>query len=394
MGGVGLEGKIAKRALEVTRSPFQVIAEYARGLKLKDAIFLNVGEPDFTTPKHIIEAAKKALDEGFTHYSTDRGFPELRETIAEKLRKEKRIDVNPADGIIVTAGGAEANWVALMALVNPGDEVLIPSPYYPPFSTVVRLAGGAPIPVPLREELGFAWDPEDLEKRVTKKTKILLVNSPNNPTGGVQDEECIKALAEIAQAHDLIVVSDEVYEAFIYDEEKPHSIAAIPGMEERTIVTNSFSKTYAMTGWRVGFVAGRPEFISQMLKIHYATAICASAIAQRAAIAALTGPQDCVREMTGEYDLRRKIIVDGLNKIHGFKCTMPKGAFYVFPNIKGFGMPSEEFAKFLVKEARVVTVNGSAFGPDGEGYLRISYAASTENIKEALKRIKEAAERI
>jgi len=394
VGSAALERKIAKRALEVTRSPFQVIAEYARSLKLKDAIFLNVGEPDFTTPKHIIEAAKRALDEGFTHYSADRGFPELRQAIAEKLHKERGIDVNPADEVIVTAGGAEANWVTLMALVNPGDEVLIPSPYYPPFSIVVHLAGGVPVPVPLREELGFAWDPEDVKRKVTTKTKILLVNSPNNPTGGVLDEECIKALAETAQEHDLIVVSDEVYEAFIYDGKKAHSIASIPGMEERTIVTNSFSKTYAMTGWRVGFAAGRSEFISQMLKVHYATAICASAIAQRAAIAALTGPQDCVREMTAEYDRRRQIIVDGLNKIPGFKCAMPKGAFYVFPNIKEFRMPSEDFAKFLVKEARVVTVNGSAFGPDGEGYLRISYAASAEDIKEALERIKEATERL
>ena len=389
-----MESKIAKRALEVTRSPFQVIAEYARDLKLKDAIFLNVGEPDFTTPKHIIEAAKRALDEGFTHYSTDRGLPELRQVIAEKLRKERGIEVDPADEVIVTAGGAEANWVTLMALVNPGDEVLIPSPYYPPFSTVVRLAGGVPVPVPFREELGFAWDPEDVEKRVTKKTKILFVNSPNNPTGGILDGDCIKALAEIVQEHDLIVVSDEVYEAFIYDAGKPQSIASIPGMEERTIVTNSFSKTYAMTGWRVGFAAGRSEFISQMLKIHYATTICASAIAQRAAITALTGPQDCVREMTAEYVKRRRIIVDGLNKIPRFKCAMPKGAFYVFPNIKGFRRSSEDFAKFLVKEARVVTVNGSAFGPDGEGHLRISYATSTENIEAALERIKEATARL
>lgn len=394
MGGVDLEGKIAKRALEVTRSPFQVIAEYARGLKLKDAIFLNVGEPDFTTPKHIIEAAKRALDEGFTHYSADRGFLELRQAIAEKLRRERGLEVDPADEVIVTAGGAEANWVTLMTLVNPGDEVLIPSPYYPPFNTVVRLAGGVPVPVPLREELGFAWDPEDVEKRVTEKTKILLVNSPNNPTGGVQDEECIRALAEIAQEHDLIVVSDEVYEAFIYDGEKVHSIASIRGMGERTIVTNSFSKTYAMTGWRVGFAAGRSEFISQMLKVHYATAVCASAIAQRAAIAALIGSQNCVRKMTAEYDRRRKLIVDGLSEIPRFNCAMPNGAFYVFPNISEFNMPSEDFAKFLVKEARVVTVNGSAFGSDGEGYLRVSYAASKENIKEALERIKEATERL
>lgn len=388
-----MEGKIAKRVADVTRSPFQIISEYARSLKLKDTIFLNIGEPDFVTPKHIVEAAKRALDEGFTHYSTDRGFPELRQAIAEKL-KESGIDVDPADGVIVTAGGAEANWITLMALVNPGDEVLIPSPYYPPFNTVVRLAGGVPVSIPLGEELGFVWDPTDVDKRVTGKTKILLVNSPNNPTGGVLDEDCIKALAEIAQAHDLLVLSDEVYEAFSYDGEKPSSIASIPGMGERTIVTNSFSKTYAMTGWRVGFVAGRSEFISQMLKLHYVTAICASAIAQRAAIAALTGPQDCVREMTAEYARRRKIIVDGLNKIPRFKCAMPKGAFYVFPNITGFRMPSEGFAKFLVKEARVVTVNGSAFGPDGEGHLRISYAASKETIKEALERIKEATERL
>lgn len=389
-----MEEKIAKRALEVTRSPFQVIAEYAKSLKLKDPIFFNVGEPDFTTPNHIIEAAKKALDGGYTHYSADRGLPELRQLIAEKLRKERGFEVDPDVEVVITAGGSEANWVTLMTLVNPGDEVLIPSPYYPPFNIVVRLAGGVPVLVSQREERGFTWNPEEVEEKITKKTKVLLINSPNNPTGGVLDKQCIKRLAEIAQEHDLIVISDEVYEAFVYGDEKLSSVAAIPGMEERTIITNSFSKTYAMTGWRIGFIAGKSELISQMLKVHYATIICASTIAQMAAIAAYLGPQDCVKDMTAEYYRRRKLIVDGLSNISGFKCIMPRGAFYAFPNIEQFGMSSEEFAKYLVREARVITAPGSAFGPEGEGHLRISYAASMENINEALSRIKEATDKL
>jgi aminotransferase len=385
---------IAKRVKEVERSPFYTIADYARSLNIKDIIFLNVGEPDFTTPQHIIKAAKKALDEGFTHYSGDKGLLELRQLIAEKLRKERELEVDPAEGVIITSGGGEANWAALMSLINPGDEVLIPSPYYPPYNTTVRLAGGVPVPVPLKEELGFEWDPEDLERRITQNTKLIIVCSPDNPTGGVLSEKCIRELARAAQEHDLLVLSDEVYEAFLYDNKKFCSIASIPGMEERTIITNSFSKTYAMTGWRVGFIAGSSEIISNALKVHYATTICASTISQKAAIAALIGPQNCVKEMASEYDARRKIIVEGLNKIAGFKCNMPKGAFYVFPNIKEFKMSSEAFAKHLVKEARVVTVNGSAFGPDGEGYLRISYAASQKNILNALDRISEATEKL
>jgi len=392
--GLKLKSKIAKRVQEVERSPFYAITDYARNLNLKDAIFLNVGEPDFTTPKHIIEAAKKALDEGFTHYSGDKGLLELRQLIAEKLRKERRLEVDPAEGVIITSGGGEANWTTLMSLINPGDEVIIPSPYYPPYNTTVRLAGGVPVPVPLKEELGFEWDPEDVERRITKKTKLIIVCSPDNPTGGVLSEKCIRELARIAQDHDLLVLSDEVYEAFFYGKEKFCSIASVQGMEERTIITNSFSKTYAMTGWRVGFVAGSSDIISNVLKVHYATTICASTISQKAAIAALTGPQSCVKEMAAEYDKRRKIIVEGLNKIPGFKCSIPKGAFYAFPNIKEFEMPSEKFAKYLVKEARVVTVNGSAFGQDGEGYLRISYAAYSKNIVEALDRIREATEKL
>ncbi len=385
---------LSKKVYEAERSPFYAITDYARGLNLKDVIFLNVGEPDFTTPKHIIEAAKKALDEGFTHYSGDKGLLELRQLIAEKLRNERKFEVDPAEGVVITSGGGEANWAALMSLINPGDEVLIPSPYYPPYNTSVRLAGGVPVPVPLKEELGFEWDPMDVERRITDKTKLIIVCSPNNPTGGVLGKKCITELARIAQEHDLLVLSDEVYEAFLYDNEKFCSIASIPGMEGRTIITNSFSKTYAMTGWRVGFIAGNSEIISNALKVHYATTVCASTISQKAAIAALTGPQNCVKEMAAEYDMRRKITVDGLNKIAGFKCNMPKGAFYVFPNIKQFKMSSEAFAKYLVKEARVVVVNGSAFGPDGEGFCRVSYAASKRNIVNALERIAKATEQL
>ncbi|MFQ6076780.1 MAG: pyridoxal phosphate-dependent aminotransferase [Candidatus Bathyarchaeia archaeon] len=384
--------RIATRAREIERSLSYVISEAAR--RHKDAIFLTVGEPDFVTPKHILEAGKEALDQGFTHYTGDKGYRPLRELIAQTLKREKGLDVDPDGGVIITDGGSEANFAVIMATVDPGDEVLIPSPYYQPYYTQVRLAGGVPQYMRLREELDFMPDPEEVEGLVTDRTRLMLVNSPSNPTGSVYSRECLEALAKIAVRHDLVVLSDEVYERLVYDDARHYSIATFPGMAERTVITNSFSKTYAMTGWRVGYAAGDENIISQALKIHYPVAISAPSIAQRGAMAALTGSQDCVTQMVEEYDRRRKIIVNGLNTIPGVRCRMPKGAFYAFPNIEEFGLSSLEFAKFLVSEARVATVPGSTYGEDGEGHLRVSYATSAEKLREAVERIRAAVEKL
>ncbi|MBL7118575.1 pyridoxal phosphate-dependent aminotransferase [Candidatus Bathyarchaeota archaeon] len=377
----------SKRVQSVERSPFYVIGDYARKMGFKDMIYLNLGEPDFETPKHIREAAKRALDEGYTHYTGDKGYYDLRAAIAEHLKQTRGIDVDPEDGVFVTSGGAEGNWCALMGTVNPGDEVLVASPLYPGHKIQIGLVGGVPVRVPLDEKRGFIWTKEDIEKKITKKTKAILFCSPNNPTGGVLTEQCLKELAEIAEEHDLVVISDEVYYTLTYGSTKFASISSIPGMLERTIITNSFSKAYAMTGWRVGYLAGDPEVVKGLLRVHYASTINAPSIAQRAALAALTESQDCIAKMREAYAKRREKLVKGLNKIGGVRCTAPNGAFYAFPDISEFGMSSWEFVKYLIREAHVVTSPGGGFGVDWDGYIRISYANSIENIERALERI-------
>jgi len=382
----------SQRALKTERSLFYVVAEIAS--KFKDSIYLSIGEPDFTTPKHIIDEAKKALDEGYTHYTGDKGALQFRQVIADHLKKTRGIDVSPIDGVEVAVGAAAANFAVFQAFVDPGDEVLLPSPYYPPHEAVTRLVGGVPKFMRLKEELDFMPEPREVERLVTKKTKMMLINSPANPTGGVFDEKCLRALAQIAIRNDMLVLTDECYEKFAYDGIEPKSIISLPGMFERTVLTNSFSKTYAMTGWRIGYAAGPSNLISEVLKMHYNMLVSAPSISQRAAMAALLGPQDCVREMVAEYDRRRKLIVSGLNKIPGISCVMPKGAFYAFPNIKELRMPSVDLAMYLVKEFHVAVTPGSMFGPDGEGHLRISYATAYEKCQEALARIERAVEKL
>lgn len=382
--------KISDRALSIERSPLYAIMELAKGMK--DVIRLNIGEPDFKTPQHIIEAAKQAMDAGFTHYAPDRGDLELRTLIAEELERNLHVSYNPKNEVLITAGGQAALYVAITTMVNPGDEVIVLAPYYPPYLVDILLAGGKPILVTLSDETNFSPTPEAIESNVTDKTKLMILLSPNNPTGAVYDEKCLRAVAEVARSHDLLVVSDEVYWRIIYDGVKHCSIASLPGMRERTIIVNSFSKTYAMTGWRLGYLAAEDEFITQMLKIHHSINICANASAQRAVVAALTGPQDCVRDFLREYDRRRRFVVKALNDIPGFKCKMPQGAFYVFPNIQELGLSSMELAKRLVTDARVITVPGSGFGT--EGYLRISYAKPIDTLKEAIERIRAVVEKL
>lgn len=379
---------ISRKVQELPTSGIRVIFEKAR--QMKDVIGLEIGEPDFDTPIHIKEAAKKALDEGFTHYTPFTGIEELRMAIAEKVKAENGIDADPHKEIAVTPGACSAIYCAVLSTINPGEKVLIPDPGWPHYESCVKIAGGIPEHYPLLEENDFRVDVDDLSKRVDERTKAIIINSPNNPTGSVLTRKDLEGIAQIAQKNDLVVISDEVYEKIIYDDTEHISIASLPGMFERTITVNALSKTYAMTGWRIGYVIAKEEIISQMAKLILYTSTCANSIGQKAAIAALRGPQDCVYEMVREYKRRRDFIVKKLNEIPGISCKMPSGAFYVFPNIKQYGMPSFDFVLHLLEKAKVSMVPGSSFGEHGEGYVRISYATSLKNLEEAMDRLEMA----
>ncbi len=386
-----LARRVSNRAQSIGRSPFFEIRELAS--RHKSPIYLSLGEPDFPTPFHIISAGKKALDDGRTHYTPDKGMAALRQKVAEKVRQEHGLNIDPENGVVITVGGAAANYAAILATTDPGDEMLIPCPYWPPYNSSATLAGVIPKYMRLREELDYMPNPEEIEKLVTRKTRLMLVNSPSNPTGSVYDKDCLSRLAEIAVRHDLSVISDEVYDRLIYDDARHYSVATFPGMAERTIMTNSLSKAHAMTGWRIGYAAGDPSLISQLVKIHETVNICAPSMAQEAALAALGGPQEHLKRMLAEYDARRRAVVKGLNEIPGVRCRMPKGAFYTFPNVEGLGKPSLEVARYLATEVGVAVVPGSSFGPFGEGHLRISYAASMESLMDALGGMRVALEK-
>jgi aspartate/methionine/tyrosine aminotransferase len=376
---------LADRVKQISASGIRVVFERAE--KLRDVIRLEVGEPDFDTPAHIRDAAVKALNEGYTHYTSSYGLMELREEIAHRLRKENRIDADSTE-VIVTAGASCALYLAIMATINPGDEVLVPNPAWPHYEYCVRLASGIPIGYPISEKQQFRIDPSDIKARLSKKSRMIIINSPSNPTGSVFHLKDLEEVAAIAQEHNLLVLSDEVYDKITYENARHYSIASLPGMKERTITINSFSKTYAMTGWRLGYATARREIIEEMAKLNLYTNSCASSIAQKAGVAALRGPQDFVRRMVKEYNRRRVFLVKHLNELPGVSCITPEGAFYAFPNISGLKMSSSKCAMFLLDHARVATVPGSAFGAYGEGYLRISYATSIKNLESALMRIK------
>ncbi|RLI24963.1 MAG: pyridoxal phosphate-dependent aminotransferase [Candidatus Hecatellales archaeon] len=361
--------------------------------KMGDVINLGIGEPDFNTPENIKEAAKRALDEDFTHYTANVGIPELREAIAEKLRRENGIDVDPESEIMVTSGATQALTMAIFAILNEGEELLIPSPTFVSYSAAALFAGGVPVEVETKEEENFKVNVEELERHVSDRTKAIVISTPNNPTGSILTRRNLEEIAGFAVEHDLIVISDEVYEKIVYEE--PHfSIASLEGMKERTITVNAFSKTYAMTGWRLGYVAAPQPIIREMVKLQMYTAVCASSFSQKAAVEALKGPQDSVEKMRREYARRRELVYRRLSEMPKLSVLKPKGAFYIFPNIKATGMTSEEFSGYLLREARVATVPGRAFGRDGEGYIRISYAASYEKLEEAMDRIHEALTRL
>jgi aspartate/methionine/tyrosine aminotransferase len=359
---------------------------------LGDVVHLEQGDPDFKTPEHIVDAAFHAARRGFTHYTDIFGTLELRRAIAEKLEAEKGIDADPETEVTVTSGCQEAMLVAGLGLLNKGDEALIIDPYYPACLEDTLLAEAKPVPVALNEKAGYEVDAETLEKSVTERTRMIWMCNPSNPTGHVFSRQDLEIIAETAKKHDLIVFTDEIYEKIIYDDAKHMSIGSLPGMEDRTITVNGFSKTYAMTGWRIGYMVATKRISSILRDVHYYTVLCPNALSQKAAVAALTGPQDCVQEMVREYDRRREFVLHELAEMDSVSCVRPKGAFYVFPNTSMFEKSDEALASRLLKEAGVATAPGSGFGKSGAGHLRVSYSVSPQQLEIGMKRIRKLLE--
>lgn len=377
-----------------TETAFEVLAK-AKALEKqgKDIVHLEIGEPDFDTPRNIKEAATKALNTGYTHYVPSAGILEFRQAIADYVSKTRNLEVS-AEEVVVTPGGKPIMFFTILALVNPGDEVLYPNPGFPIYESLINFVGAKPVPIPLEEKNDFSLDREYVKKMITKKTKLIILNSPENPTGGVLSREDLKVIADcIAHRDDVFVLSDEIYSRIIYDS-KHESITAFPGMKEKTIILDGFSKTYAMTGWRLGYGVMRKDLATKMAQLMTNSNSCTSAFTQMAGIEALNGPQTEEEKMVAEFKRRREVIVEGLNKIKGITCKKPRGAFYVFPNITGTGMDCRKLADHLLNNAGVAVLPGTSFGKFGEGYLRLSFANSVENIKKALDRIKNAVEKL
>lgn len=362
------------------RKMFNIAAQY------DDLINLTLGEPNFDTPDYIKEAAKKALDEGQTHYTVNVGLPVLREAIAERYRKT-HWDGYTKDNVIVSVGALEGLTLSLFALVNPGEEVIVPDPCFPNYHGQILLTGAKSVPVPVYEENDYRLQASDVEKAITPKTRGIIINSPSNPLGSVMTEEDIRGIAKLALEHNLYVFSDEPYDQIVYDGKPPFSIAQVEEVRRQVIVLNSFSKSYAMTGWRVGYLLADASLVPDMAKMQEGIVSCVPAFSQIAAAEALKSTE-CVEQMRAEYARRRDILIDGINAIPGFSCKKSPGSFYAFVNIKAFGKTSDEFAEELIRNAGVVTVPGSAFGKMGEGYLRLVFANSDENLKEGIRRIK------
>lgn len=352
---------------------------------LEDVISLGVGEPDFTTPWHIREAAIHSLERGYTMYTSNLGLAELRQAIARHLARRYGVVYDPEHELLVTVGVSEGLDLALRAILDPGDEVLIPEPSYVSYGPCTSLAGGVPIYVPAHRENDFAVRVEDLAAAITPRTRAILIGYPNNPTGAIMPRDELGRLTELATRHDLILISDEIYDRLVYGVEHT-CVAALPGARERTILLGGFSKAYAMTGWRVGYMAAPADLIAGMVKIHQYAALCASITSQKAAIEALARGEPAVEAMVQEYDERRRLLVTGLNQL-GLDTFEPRGAFYAFPSVRSTGLTAEQFAERLLLDERVAVVPGSAFGPSGEGHVRCCYATSTAGIVQALERI-------
>ncbi|MFC2162747.1 pyridoxal phosphate-dependent aminotransferase [Candidatus Altiarchaeota archaeon] len=375
---------ISKRVRDI---PFSGIRKFFELVNQREGIVsLGVGEPDMPTPAPLKNAAIQAIEEDNTSYTSNYGLIELRRLISQKLASENNINASPEDQVLITTGTSEALDLAFRAILEPGDEVLVPEPSYVSYKPNVWFCNCDPVPVPMREENEFRLTRQDIESAITKKTKAIIVASPNNPTGSVLRKKDLEDIADIATEHDLTVISDELYEYLIYDKLKHYSIGSFNGMADRTITINGFSKGMAYTGWRLGYASGSSEVIEAMMKIHQYTMLCAPTIAQYAALRSNSVAR-YVKQMVNEYDQRRKLIVKGLNDLPGVECVMPKGAFYAFPNITGSGMSSEEFATTMLDEALVAVVPGCNFGDAGEGYVRCSYSVSREVIREALDRM-------
>lgn len=381
----GVRLRPAKRMKEIPPSSTLKVLNLAKELERqgKDIVHMEAGEPDFDTPAHIKRAAEEALARGMTKYTPSAGLPELREAIAEHLVK-KGISTD-AKNVIVTPGAKHAIFCALAATLDPGDEVIIPSPCWT-YEAMVRIVGGEPVFIESKQSDEFKVKVEQVQEALTDNTRMILLNYPNNPTGAVMQQKDLKPIIDLAIDRKLWVLSDEIYDCLVY-EGKHVSVMSLPNTAERTIYINGFSKAYAMTGWRLGYVVAPVELIAEINKIQQASTTCAAEFVQAAGIVALNGSQDCVREMRDEFRKRRDAIVKGLNSIDGFKCVKPAGAFYVFPSIKKPGVSSLDFCEFLLREASVAAVPGSGFGPYGEGHARFSYATSIQNIQRALDRI-------
>ena len=381
------------RALE-TETPFEALAK-AKALEKegKKIIHLEIGEPDFDTPKNIKEAAEKAINAGYTHYTPSAGMLELRQAVADYISTTRKLDVKPEE-VVITPGAKPVMFFSILALVSPGDEVLYPNPGFPVYESVIKFVGAKPVPIPLKEENEFSFDPEYVKKKITKKTKMIILNSPENPTGGVIPREQLKGIADcLENRDDVFVLSDEIYSRIIY-EGKPESISQFSGMKDKTIILDGFSKSYAMTGWRLGYGVMRKDLAVKMAQLMTNSNSCTNTFVQFAGIEALKGPQTEVQKMVAEFKKRREVIVEGLNEINGFTCKKPHGAFYVFPNITGTGMDSRKLGDHLLDKACVSVLPGASFGEYGEGYLRLSFANSIENIKIALNNIEKSLEEL
>ena len=379
--------KLARRMdLLGTETAFEVLAK-ARRLEAEgmDVIHLEIGEPDFDTPSNIIQAGTTALQAGYTHYGPSPGLPEVRDRIASEISAARGVSVT-GENVVITPGAKPIMFFTMLALVDEGNEVLYPNPGFPIYESMISFVGGVPVPMRLHESRDFNIDVDEVERQITSNTKLMIVNSPNNPCGSVMTREDLETLADLAREHDITLLSDEVYSRYLYEGEH-HSIAAFPGMRDRTIILDGFSKTYAMTGWRIGFGVMPLQLVEPISRLVTNSVSCTAGFTQMAVMEAMDGPQDEVHGIVAEFKKRRDIIVDGLNRIPGIRCPMPKGAFYAFPNVEETGMSSRRFADGLLEDAGVASLAGESFGEFGRGYLRFSFANSAENIERALERI-------
>jgi len=382
-----MNGHLAQRMdLLKTETAFAILAR-AKQLEAqgRDIVHLEIGQPDFKTPGNIIEAAYAAMKNGYTGYTPTPGLPEAREAIAAYCRRHKKVNAK-AENVIIVPGGKPIMFYTMLMLINPGDEVIYPNPGFPIYESCIAFAGGKPVPMPILEENDFSIDIEKFKQLITDKTKLVIINSPANPTGGIYSKEDILSVADAVKGKGIFVMSDEIYDRIVFDGE-PFSIATVPGMEDYTIILDGFSKTYAMTGWRLGYGVMHPDLVKRMELLMVNSNSCAASFSQMAAIEALNGPQDAVEEMVAAFKERGEYLAAALNSIPGISCRTPKGAFYVFPNVSRLGLSSAEFADRLLNEVGVAGCSGTAFGSYGEGYVRLSSANSMENIKKAVERV-------